>query len=144
MANQLVFSGKSWDVATKYTQSGMCISEFSISVYKGKNKETQKAEYFNVNCKAFGQIAENIGNQVQKQDEIIVIGRQDVETWEKDGKKNYKNVLIVDEIGKSISKFSGTNNNANANSNNGANNVAKNSDMSSFGTEVFPEEEIPF
>ena len=140
MSNQITVSGKSWDVEIKYTQSGMCVAVFSVSVYKGKNKGTQKSEYFNVNCKAFGQLAENIGNSVQKQDEVIVVGRQDVETWDnkETGKKNYKNVLIVDEIGKLISKFAGQG------SNNGAAPAKYGYDVSYFGTEVFPEEQIPF
>jgi single-stranded DNA-binding protein len=103
--NTSTFTGKSWDVTTKCTANGMFISEFSISVYDGKDKETNKSKYFNLNCKCFGQIAENVGNQVQRQDELIVAGRMTVETWEKEGVKQYKNVLIIDEIGKTISKF---------------------------------------
>ncbi len=137
MSNQNTISGKCWEPTTKYTPNGMCITEFSVSVYDGKDKTTQKSKYFNVNCKAFKDLAENIANSINKGDELLIVGRNTVETWEKDGVKHFKNVLIIDEIGKCISRFAGQ----------GANTTpAKGSgyDVSSFGTEVFPEEEIPF
>jgi len=137
MSNQLTISGKCWEPSTKYTNGGMCITEFSVSVHDGKDRDTQKSKYFNVNCKAFKELAENIANTLVKQDEVLVVGRMTVETWEKDGVKHYKNVLIIDEIGKCISKFAGQPP--------VQNNQSKSSyDMSSFGAQVFPEDEIPF
>jgi len=139
--NTLTISGKCWEPTTKYTPSGMCITEFSVSVYDGKDKDTQKSKYFNVNCKAFKDLAENIANSINKGDELLVAGRMTVETWEKDGTKHYKNVLIIDEIGKTISRFAGQG--ATKDKPMGSN-MAGGYDVSSFGTEVFPEEEIPF
>lgn len=133
MSNQLTISGKCWEPSTKYTQSGMCITEFSVSVYDGKDRDTQKSKYFNVNCKAFKELAENIANTLVKQDEVLVVGRMTVETWESEGKKHYKNVLIVDEIGKTISRFAS-----------GQSNHSTSSPADSMGSQVFPEEEIPF
>jgi single-strand DNA-binding protein len=138
MSNQITVSGRCWEPKTQYTPKGVCITEFSVSVYDGKDKTTQKSKYFNVNCKAFNDLAENIANSINKGDELIVVGRQTVESWEKDGVKHFKNVLIIDEIGKSISRFPGqgaTKDNSRP---------ASGYDVSSFGTEVFPEEEIPF
>lgn len=133
MSNQLTISGKCWEPSTKYTQSGMCITEFSVSVYDGKDRDTQKSKYFNVNCKCFKELAENVANTLVKQDEVLVVGRMTVETWEKDGVKHYKNVLIIDEIGKTISRFAG-----------GQPNNSTSSPADSMGSQVFPEEEIPF
>lgn len=123
--NNMTISGKIWEVSTKYTNSGMCISEFSCSVYDGKDKETQKSKYFNMNCKCFGQLSENIGNLLQKGDEVLISGRTTVETWEKEGVKHYKNVLIIDEIGKTISRFPPKQENK--------------TDMTSFGSDIVPE-----
>jgi single-strand DNA-binding protein len=136
MSNNMTISGKCWEIATKYTPNGMCITEFPVSVYDGKDRDTQNSKYFNVNCKAFKDLAENIANTLQKQDEVLVNGRMTVETWEKDGVKHYKNVLIIDEIGKCISRFAGQ----------GATKppAQQQSPMDGFGSQVFPEEEIPF
>lgn len=108
MSNQLTISGKAWEPSTKYAGNGTCVTSFSVSVYDGKDKEG-KAKYFNVNCVAFKELAENIGNEVKKQDNVLVVGRMTVESWDdkETGKKQYKNILIVDEIGKTISHFSG-------------------------------------
>jgi single-stranded DNA-binding protein len=64
MSNQITVSGKCWEPKTQYTPNGMCITEFSVSVYDGKDKTTQKSKYFNVNCKAFKDLAENIANSI--------------------------------------------------------------------------------
>ena len=136
--NQLTISGKAWEPKIQYSPNGVCITEFSVSVYDGKDRDG-KAKYFNMNCKAFKELAENIGNEIKKQDNVLVTGRMTVETWDKDGVKQYKNVLMVDEIGKTISRFSGQQGQQQAN-----NNAKVGYDVSSFGTEVFPEEEIQF
>jgi hypothetical protein len=63
-----------------------------------------------------------------------------VETWEKDGVKHYKNVLIIDEIGKSISRFGGQ---PPQKEQPVGQNMAGGYDVSSIGEEVF-DEKLPF
>lgn len=133
--NTTTINGKAWEPSTRYTQTGTCITELSVSVYDGKDQDG-KAKYYNQKCKCFKELAENVGNQVVKGDNVIVSGRQSEEKWEKDGATHRRSVLIIDSIGKEISRYSGQ-----------AEKPPKTDsgyDVSSFGTEVFPEEEIQF
>lgn len=103
--NTTTINGKAWEPETKYTSMGTCITELSVSVYDGKDQEG-KAKYFSVKCKAFKELAENIGNQIVKGDNVIVIGRLTEDKWEKDGVTRRRLTMIVDAIGKEISRFS--------------------------------------
>jgi single-strand DNA-binding protein len=134
--NTITINGKAWIPETRYTQTGTCITEVSVSVYDGKDQEG-KAKYYNLKCKCFKDLAENVGNQVAKGDSVIVSGRLTEEKWEKDGATHKRTVLLIDSIGKEISRFGGQGANTTPAKGNGY-------DVSSFGTEVFPEEEIPF
>jgi single-strand DNA-binding protein len=132
--NTTTITGKAWEPNTRYSQSGTCITDVSVSVYDGKDQEG-KAKYFSVKCVGFKELAENMGNQIVKGDNVIVVGKISEEKWEKDGVTNRRMTMIVDAIGKEISRFSGDGNKpAPVNGYN----------VSSFGTEVFPEENIPF
>jgi single-strand DNA-binding protein len=55
-----------------------------------------------LNFKAFGKTAETIGNFVRKGDQAIFAGSIQTESWEKDGQKQSKTVMIVErfEFGK--------------------------------------------
>lgn len=128
--NNITISGKAWTPEVKCTQSGMYITEVSVSVYDGKDKDTQKAKYFSVKVKAFKELAENIGNQIAQGDNVVATGRLTEEKWDKDGVTHRRLVLIADSIGKEISRFGGQ-----ADNSGGA---------SSFGSTVFPDEEVPF
>jgi single-strand DNA-binding protein len=50
----------------------------------------------------FGQHAENIASSMEKGMEVVVTGRPRTESWEKDGQKHSKNVLLVDSIGPAL------------------------------------------
>ena len=50
----------------------------------------------------FGQHAENIASTLEKGMEAVVSGRLRTESWEKDGRKQSKTVLMVDSIGPSL------------------------------------------
>jgi len=52
--------------------------------------------------KAFGASAENIVESVSRGMEVVVSGRLKTESWEKDGEKRSKTVLMVDSIGPSL------------------------------------------
>ena len=76
--------------STKTLQSGDAVTEFSIAV-SGYKDET---EWFRV--KAFKKNAENIDKFFTKGDMILVEGKMQTSSWEKDGQKKSKTELIVD------------------------------------------------
>lgn len=74
----------------KQLPSGDPIVEFSVAVSDKKDS----TEWFR--AKAFGKNAENIDKFFDKGDMILVEGRLQTRTWEKDGQKKYSTELIVD------------------------------------------------
>ena len=124
----ITVSGKVWDVDVRYSHTGTAIAQANISVYQGK--KDGKSQYGNIKVKAFKDLGESFGNEIQRGDNIIVVGRLVQESWETEGKKHYAHVIIADEIGKSIRTFG----------------QPKADAAAAFGgRKVFPpEEEIPF
>ena len=141
--NNIVLSGKVWTPETKYVNSGMCITEMSLSVFEGKDKQTQENKYFSIKVKMFDKLAENVANTINKSDNVVVTGRLQEEKWEdkETGAKRQKFVLIADSVSKEISRFAqdGQVKHAMAVT---ANKKADD-DVNSFGTDV-SDEEIPF
>ena len=79
------------DIELSYTTSGTAIAKFSIAINE-RTKDKQKSHFFE--CVAFGQTAENIKNYFNKGSRILIDGKLQQDTWEKDGKK-YSKVSIV-------------------------------------------------
>jgi single-strand DNA-binding protein len=129
MNNQVVIIGKAWDPESRYSQAGNCMASVSVSVYDGKDQDG-KAKYFPVTVKAFKDLAEVIASDIQRGDNVIVVGRMTQESWEKDGQKHRKQVVIADHIGKEMRKQQTTG--------------GKDFNVNSFGADVFPESEVPW
>lgn len=100
--NSVTISGKAWEPDVRYTQSGMCVANVNMTVYDGKDRETQKAKYFNVKVIAFKELAESVGNEILQGDRIQVTGRLSEESWKKDGETKRRTTLIADSIAKEI------------------------------------------
>lgn len=131
--NTVTLVGSTWDVDVRYTNSGMAIAKFNVSEYDGKDKETQKAKYFNTEVVCFKELAEEAGNSLERGDSVVVVGRRSQESWDdKDtGKKRYKHIVIAETIAKNIHQFK-------------KQQPKQDSGADQFGKEVFPEEAIPF
>lgn len=76
----------------KYTNNNTAIMELSIAV----NKNKDKASFFDISV--FGKLAETIKPYIAKGKQIAVQGALDQQTWEKDGKKHSKVVIIANSI----------------------------------------------
>jgi single-strand DNA-binding protein len=80
--------------------SGNKVANFSIAVSeKYKDKQGQwvdKAEF--VNCVAWGRTAEVIDQYLDKGSKILVEGKLQTSTWDKDGEKRYKTEVIVSSM----------------------------------------------
>jgi single stranded DNA-binding protein len=126
--NHTTVSGKAWEPDVRYTQSGMCVANVSLSIYDGKDKETQKAKYFNIKVIAFKELAESVGNEILQGDRIQVTGRLSEESWQKDGETKRRTTLIAESISKEIGQKKQQTSNA--------------VDFRQFGSDV--TEEIPF
>ena len=77
------------------TAAGKSIASFSLPVKSGWG-ENEKTNW--VTCKMFGVKAEKLPQYLTKGKKITVSGSFELETWEKEGVKNSKPVIIVNDI----------------------------------------------
>ncbi len=93
------------DPELRYTASGQAMAKFGLAVNRRwQNRQTQAWEestsFFNV--VAWQEMAENIGESVQKGARIIVTGRLEQRSWEQDGDKRSVVEVVADEVGPSL------------------------------------------
>lgn len=98
--NKIVMQGFfARDPELSYLPSQTAIVEFSIAhTHKYESGGQKHEDTCFVTCKMFGKRAEVIQKYFSKGKPIIIEGRLKLETWEKDGKKHYKHVIMVDEF----------------------------------------------
>ena len=112
------------DPEIRYSQSGTAVANFNIAISSGYGEHKQ-TDFIPV--VAFKKLAEVIGNNLKKGSQVLIEGRMQVRSYEdKEGQKRGATEIIVQNV-----EFLGS----------------KKTDEStpeSFGSEVFPEEAIPF
>ena len=87
------------DAEIKMMQSGKQLASFTIAVQRDyKNKETGNYESDFFNCVAFGFTAEYVGNYLTKGSKLIVEGKLQNDSWEKDGVKHYSTKVIAEKV----------------------------------------------
>lgn len=82
------------DAELKYATSGTAVLNLGLACSeKYKDKETQLF----IDATAFGKPAEIIQQYAgTKGTQLFITGKLQTESWEKDGKKNYKTVLMIE------------------------------------------------
>lgn len=129
------------DPEVRYTQTGKAVASFSIAVnrFSGSAGNGQNTADF-IPIVAWDKLAEICGNNLIKGRKILVEGRMQVRNYEgKDGVKRYVTEIVAQNIEFMDSKQS----QSRAADDSGAPAVASSS-ANAFGSEVFPDEEIPF
>lgn len=88
------------DVELKALPSGQSVISFSVATnrsWKDKDGNKQEAvEYHNIVC--FGKQAEVIKQYCNKGDQILIEGRLQTQSWEKDGVKHYKTEIVLENF----------------------------------------------
>ena len=94
--NQVILSGRLVrDPELRQTMSNKAACSFSIAVYDGKDKDGNKKSIF-VNCSAWDATAESIAQYFRKGSQILVSGKWEQNSYEKDGqKKKYDQVRVL-------------------------------------------------
>lgn len=80
------------DPETSFSKEGKAITRFSLAV----NGRGDKVNYFDFT--AFDKTAENIGKFKKKGEPLLVEGRLETDSWEKDGKKQYKTYIVAQDV----------------------------------------------
>jgi len=137
--NKVIIVGRlTRDPEVRYTQTGKAVASFSVAVDTGFG-ENKRADFIPV--VVWEKLAEVCGNNLTKGRRVLVEGRLQIRDYEKDGQKRRAADVVAQNI-----EFLDTKQAVGGTSSNNTASPAKSSgyDVSSFGTEVFPEEEIPF
>lgn len=96
MINLFIASGNlGKDIELRYTPNQKCIGTFSLPVKSGWG-DNEKTSW--VRCKLLGDRAEKLAPYLIKGVKVSVVGRFEMEEWEKDGIKHSIPCLIVNEL----------------------------------------------
>lgn len=86
------------DPEVKYTPSGKMVATFTLAVDRGyqKDKENKEADF--VPIVVWGKAAEFCGNYLNKGSKILVDGRLQIRSYEKDGQRRYATEVIAHSV----------------------------------------------
>ena len=98
--NSIVISGRlTRKPELKQTKTSKYVCDFSLAVNRGTKNENGDYEVDYINCRAWNKTAENLCNYQDKGSFIIVDGSIRAESYEdKDGNKQYKTYILVNNI----------------------------------------------
>jgi len=122
------------EVEIRYTQTGKAVASYTLAIDSGFG-ENKKADFIPI--VAWEKLAELSSTYLVKGSKVLVEGRLQIREYEKDGQKRRAAEIVAQNIEFLDSKSGQPTQTPNGQQ-------AKGYDVSSFGTEVFPEEEIPF
>lgn len=91
------------DPELRYTTSGRGVASFGLAVnrrYQVNGEWQEQVSFFNI--VAWGDLAENVAASCTKGNRIIVTGRLEQRSYEKDGEKRSTVEIVADEIGPSL------------------------------------------
>ena len=96
----LIIGNLTRDPEKKSLPSGIAVTSFSVATnrtYKDKNGAKQDAtEYHNI--VVFGRQAETAGQYLKKGQSVLVEGRLQTRSWEKDGAKQYRTEILAERV----------------------------------------------
>ena len=87
------------DVDVKYLQSGMAVTELGLAVndrVKRNNEWVDETTFVDITL--WGRTAEIAGEYLTKGSSVLIEGRLKLDSWEKDGKKNYKLRVVGEKM----------------------------------------------
>ena len=96
--NKVILCGRlTADVELKQTQTGISVCSFTLAINRRVAKDQeQKADF--INCVAWRQTAEFIGNYFRKGSSLCIVGNIQTRSWtDQNGQKRYATEVIVDE-----------------------------------------------
>lgn len=94
--NVVVLIGRSTrDVEVRYIQSGTAVANMGLAVGR-KVKDEDTVSFFDVTL--WGKLAELAGEYVKKGKQVCVSGRLAQESWEKDGQKHNKVIVVASDL----------------------------------------------
>jgi single-strand DNA-binding protein len=95
--NKVILQGRFMkDLEIRTSQGGTSILSFTLAVNRKFNKEGEEKQADFIQCKAFGKTADNISRFFNKGNLIIIEGRIQTGSYEKEGQRIYTTDVMVD------------------------------------------------
>ena len=137
--NKVIIVGRlTRDPEVRYTQSGKAVASFTVAVNRRFSRSDQQNTADFIPVVAWEKLAEICGNNLIKGSQVLVEGRLQVRNYDaQDGSKRYVTEIVAQEI-----EFMGGKPNRGPEDQASAAPATGGAD--SFGSQVFPDEEIPF
>ena len=91
------------DAELRFSNSGQAVASFGLAINnRRKNASTGEWEdtdpgFYDVTC--FGTLAENVAESLERGMRVTLNGKIDYQSWEKDGERRSKIVVIADAVG---------------------------------------------
>lgn len=129
------------DPEVRYTQTGKAVASFSLAVrrYTGPSSQNREEVDF-IDVVAWGVLAESCGNTLQKGQLVMVDGRLQIRSYEtQDGQKRRVAEVVANSVGQPLDSWERRDSSEQA-----GNAPRQGGGMSSFGSEILPDEDIPF
>ncbi|WP_196591225.1 single-stranded DNA-binding protein [Pectinatus frisingensis] len=143
--NKVILAGRlATDPEVRYTQTGKAVASFRLAVNKRFSRDQQNnADFFTII--AWQKLAEICGNNLVKGSQILVDGYLQIRSYDaQDGSKRYVTEVIANDIEFMGSRPTHSDNNySNAPEQSNSSNTSAPA-AASFGSELPPDEEIPF
>lgn len=96
--NKAIICGRvTAEVDVRLTQAGKKVCSFSLAVDDGKDTNGERRTQY-IDCVAWERSAEFMERYVRKGVRILVEGRLNKQTYERDGVKHYPTSVVVDRI----------------------------------------------
>lgn len=96
----MLYGNLTRDPELRALPSGQKVASFSVATNRSftdkEGKQREEVEFHNV--VAFGRTAEVIGQYLKKGRPIFVEGRIQTRSWEKDGAKQYRTEIVLDQF----------------------------------------------
>lgn len=137
--NKVILVGRlARDPEVRYTQTGKANATFSLAVSRFQGGQNNTTDFIPI--VAWEKLAEICGNNLIKGSQILVEGRMQIRNYDaQDGTKRYVTEVVAQNI-----EFMGSKPTRTSDGQQTAAAPSAGGGASSFGSEVFPDEEIPF
>lgn len=96
--NSIILTGRmTKDPVVSYSTSGTAVARFNLAVQRPKDKDGNEAADY-PSCVAFGKTAEVVEKYTARGSKILVQGRIQTGSYEKNGQKVYTTDVMVDRV----------------------------------------------
>jgi single-strand DNA-binding protein len=107
MSTNVTLTGRlTRDPDVKFSPAGKAVARFAV-VTSRRVKDRDSGEWSDADttfwdCVAFGELAQNIADSLEKGTAVIVTGHASQEEWEKDGQKRRSMKVIAEDVAASL------------------------------------------